>query len=167
VLRSPNDRAAYDRQLAGGTGPGSGGSSGSGGPARPTPAATGRPVPSFGDHLVDPRIDPAADGRGGHRWGPIVAILVVAALVVIVTAYAAHGHPGSAGSGTTVGGSADGYQVGSCVAVIDQQADVVPCDQPNNGRVAATTDYPRPCPSGTETVSLIQLDLSLCLKPSS
>ena len=40
----------------------------------------------------------------------------------------------------------------------------VPCSQPNAGQVVATTDYPRPCPTGTQTLSLIEQNLNLCLR---
>ena len=57
--------------------------------------------------------------------------------------------------------------MGSCVAVDVRArgAVVVPCDQPHTGTVAATTDYPRPCPPGTYTVALVAEQLSLCLTP--
>ena len=59
------------------------------------------------------------------------------------------------------------YPVGSCVAVTaGPTAVVVPCDQPHSGTVASTTDYPRPCPTGTYTVALVAQDLSLCLTSS-
>ena len=53
------------------------------------------------------------------------------------------------------------YPVGSCVAVTPGPvAYTVPCDQPHTGTVAATTDYPRPCPSGTSEVALVEQQLS-------
>ncbi len=93
-------------------------------------------------------------------------ILAVAVLAVTVTAYASHGHPSPTGT-TTAGNRSSDYPVGSCVAVIaGPAAVVVPCDQPHSGTVASTTDYPRPCPTGTYTVALVAQELSLCLTSS-
>ncbi len=83
--------------------------------------------------------------------------------VLIVTAYASHTH-----EPPTTGGQVqtDPYAVGTCVAVTPGPvASTVPCDQPHTGKVAATTDYPRPCPSGTDPVDLVQQQLTLCLTP--
>ncbi len=93
-------------------------------------------------------------------------VLAVAVLVVTVTAYASHGHPSPAGTSTPQN-APSGYPVGSCVAVTTgPTAVVVPCDQPHSGTVAATTDYPRPCPPGTFTVALVAQELTLCLTSS-
>ena len=93
-------------------------------------------------------------------------ILAVAVLVVTVTAYASHGHPSPTGTSTR-SRPPSGYPVGSCVAVTaGPTAVVVPCDQPHSGTVASTTDYPRPCPTGTFTVALVTQELSLCLTAS-
>ena len=105
----------------------------------------------------------AAGGRRGWRWAGVILILAVAVLVVTVTAYASHGHPAPTGTTPSPNQSSD-YPVGSCVAVtVGPSAVVVPCDQPHSGTVASTTDYPRPCPTGTYTVALVAQDLSLCL----
>jgi hypothetical protein len=160
VLRSPGDRAAYDDRLRVTT---DAPASTVGRASRPPVAARG---PSFDDRLVDPRDAAWEGGRRGRRWVPVVVILVVAALVVTVTAYASHPHnsPSGPGSGGQV---STGWQVGSCVAVMSgPSAVVVPCDQPHTGTVAATTDYPRPCPPETYTVALVADNVSLCLKPS-
>ena len=96
----------------------------------------------------------------------MVIILAVAVLVVTVTAYASHEHPSPSGT-TTPESVFQGYPAGSCVAVTaGPTAVVVPCDQPHTGTVASTTDYPRPCPSGTFTVALVAQQLSLCLTSS-
>ncbi len=105
-------------------------------------------------------------GRRGWRWAGVVIILAVAVLAVTVTAYASHGHPAPTGTTTSPNVASD-YAVGSCVAVTaGPTAVVVPCDQPHSGTVASTTDYPRPCPTGTYTVALVAQDLSLCLTSS-
>ena len=47
------------------------------------------------------------------------------------------------------------FDVGSCVTILPGPTVVrVPCTEPNAGQVVATTDYPRPCPTGTQTLSL-------------
>ena len=160
LSRAP-DRAAYDQTLRDGARPA---------PARPSVAPRpGAAPPSFGDRLVDPRLAPVErSGHRGWRWVSVASILVAAALIVTVTAYASHGHPSTGASTTSSSGpGAGGYQVGACVAVTPGPAAyVVPCDEPHSGTVAATTDYPRPCPSGTETVALVAENLTLCLTSS-
>jgi hypothetical protein len=160
VLRNPAARAAYDEQLTAASRPP---------PRHPaTPRRTVRP-PSFADHLVDPRVESGPPRhRSGWRWAPVVVIVVVFVSVLVATAYAAHHHDGSGGSGGSGGVQVqtDNYPVGSCVAVTPGPvATVVPCDQPHTGTVAATTDYPRPCPSGTSEVALVEQQISLCLTP--
>jgi len=162
VLRSPAARAAYDEQLRGQSG-----ATGSGvnGPA-PT---SDRPAPrSFDGQLVDPRsIDPRTGGSGGARpgrWLPItiVVVLVLAGLVVAALSVARRSSHVDEPVVVT-----NRYPIGSCVAVAPGASGplvgVVSCDGPNSGQVAATTDYPRPCPAGTETVSLVAEQLSVCL----
>jgi len=156
VLRNPAARAAYDEQQAGAARPT---------PApRPAAAAGGARPPSFADHLVDPRDDPGTAGRSGWRWAPVVVIVVVFVGVLVATAYAAHHHDGNGSSGVQV--QTDRYPVGTCVAVTPGPvATSVSCDQPHTGTVAAVTDYPRPCPSGTSEVALVEQQISLCLTP--
>jgi hypothetical protein len=152
VLRSPGDRAAYDDQLRSGSITGR------------SSASVDRSAPSFEGQLVDPRrIDPRAGGAGRHRgrWVPvlIVAVLVLVGLVLAVSTSSRH-----AGQVDEPVVRTNRYAVGSCVAVQPGPVVlVVPCDGPNSGRVAATTDYPRPCPSGTETVSVVADQVSVCL----
>jgi hypothetical protein len=159
VLGNPVARAAYDDELAGADRPR---------PARVAPsAAASARGPSFSDRMVDPRAHGGAvgsDERRGWRWVPVAAILLVVVGVLIGTAYAAHHHDGG-GSGGSPAATVH-YAVGSCVAVAPGPvAYTVPCDQPHTGTIAATTDYPRPCPSGTSTVALVEQELSLCLTP--
>ncbi len=93
----------------------------------------------------------------------MVVIGVVFVLVLIVTAYAAHKHDPTT---TPVQVQTDHFAVGSCVAVTSgPTALTVPCDQPHTGVIAATTDYPRPCPSGTDAVALVDEQTTLCLTP--
>jgi DnaJ-domain-containing protein 1 len=158
VLGTPAARAAYDAELAESRRP----------RPVPTPGATTRArTPSFGDRLVDPRTSRGAvvgGERRGWRWVPVIVIGLVVVGVLVATAYAAHHHDGGPSGGVQV--HPDQYPVGSCVAVAPGPvAYTVPCDQPHTGTVAATTDYPRPCPSGTSTVALVEQQLSLCLTP--
>jgi hypothetical protein len=158
VLRSPSSRAKYDEQLRG--------------VATSATAVRDRTgeyrPPSFADRLVDPRaesMDSAEVGSRpkGWRWAPMVVIGVVFALILIGTAYAAHKH--DSGS-TPVQVQTSHYEVGSCVAVLNGPAAVtVPCDSPHTGTIAATTDYPRPCPGGTDPVALVDEQVTLCLTP--
>ena len=85
--------------------------------------------------------------------------------VLVVTAYAAHHHSDSR-VGRASRCTPTGTRSARCVAVTPGPvAYTVPCDQPHTGTVAATTDYPRPCPSGTSEVALVEQQLSLCLTP--
>jgi hypothetical protein len=154
VLRRPAGRAAYDAELERAAHP-----------PTPSPRTSGGPrAPSFADRLVDPRDDPGAGGRSRWRWAPVVVILVVFGAVLVGTAYAVHHHDGDNGGGVQV--QTDRYPIGSCVAVMPGPvATTVPCDEPHTGTVAATTDYPRPCPAGTSEVPLVEEQISLCLTP--
>lgn len=159
VLRRPAGRAAYDVELERATRAPS--------PPRRAASTSGPRPPSFSDHLVDPRDDPAAagGGRSGWRWAPVAVIIVVFAAVLVGTAYALH-HPDGSGGGGGVQVQTGRFPVGACVAVTPGPvAETVPCDQPHTGTVAATTDYPRPCPSGTSEVALVEEQISLCLTP--
>jgi DnaJ domain len=158
ALGTPAARALYDAGLA---------EDRTARPLRPPAGRTGARTPSFGDRLVDPRVVPGAVAgreRSGWRWAPVIVLVAVFVGVLVVTAYAAHNHHDSPSGGVQV--HTDRYPVGSCVAVTPGPvAYTVPCDQPHTGTVAATTDYPRPCPSGTSAVALVEQQLSLCLTP--
>jgi hypothetical protein len=155
VLRSPADRAAYDDALRG-----------TSVEHRDTTVA-GHAGPSFADRLVElPRHDaapfpPRPSGRW-HRRVPllIVAVLLVGGLVLAIAVSASR--PSTSGDQPEL--RTGRYSPGSCVAVQPgPTAAVVSCDLPNSGRVAVTTDYPRPCPTGTETIALVEERVALCL----
>jgi hypothetical protein len=56
------------------------------------------------------------------------------------------------------------YDVGSCVLVTPgPAATTVDCSQQGAQRIAAVTDYPRPCPSGTSDVDLVEQQTTLCV----
>jgi len=162
VLGDPAARAAYDADLTAAARPQP--------VRRPAPGGSGARPPSFADRMVDPRTGAATAGGGsgrGWRWVGVALVGAVFVGVLVLTAYAAHHHTtGGGGVPSTVGGQSDQYPVGSCVAVTPGPvAFTVSCDQPHTGKVAATTDYPRPCPSGTSTVALVEQQISLCLTP--
>jgi len=154
VLRSPADRAAYDDALRARS-------------VSSSPMSTVDPlVPSFADQLVVPVRDesvPAAGRRpaGFARWAPllIVGLLLVGGLIVAISVSSRRSSPIDQPELRT-----NRYEIGSCVVVTPgPQVVGVSCDLPNSGRVAATTDYPRPCPAGTQTVSIVVERLSVCL----
>jgi hypothetical protein len=160
VLRSPNARADYDAELGAARRPA----------AATTPAASragaAGGAPSFADRLVDPRAEDGPVGaRRGRKWAPVIVVGVVFVTVLVFTAYAVHGHP--SGSPVQVQTTQQPrYTVGSCVALTSGPlATPVPCDGPSSGRIAATTDTPRPCPPGTDAVPLEDQLTTLCLTP--
>ena len=157
VLRNPASRAAYDEQLAGGS------PATARVPARAGGGAT-RPV-SFADQLVDPTRVGAGDERSSRRLGRWAPVLVIVGLVVVIAALAinASRQPSSpAPPGVQL--QTEQFQVGSCVVVLaGPDAVTVPCDEPNSGKISATTDYPRPCPPATTTVALVARQITLCL----
>ncbi|HEY5156258.1 MAG TPA: J domain-containing protein [Acidimicrobiales bacterium] len=165
VLRNPASRAAYDDQLAAKSADGPAVA-----PHRPSasPGVTGRP-PSFADQLVDPTRVDAGDRRpSGRRWMRLAPVLVVVALVVVLAGFgvmASHKPSTPAPPGVEL--HTEQFEVGSCVAVTPgPEATTVSCSEPNSGQISSTTDYPRPCPPNTATVSLVSRQISLCLVPS-
>ncbi len=166
VLRNPAARAAYDEQLAA--------AGGAGAPSVPAhrqaaPGGVGGRPPSFADQLVDPtRADPRDERvrRGGlRRWAPVLVIAVVVSVVTVLAVHAAHKSSAPPPPGVEL--QTEQFQVGSCVAVTPgPEAVTGPCNEPNRGQIAATTDYPRPCPPDTTTVALVERHISLCLVPS-
>lgn len=133
-----------------------------------SPEKAGDLVPMDGQ-LVDPqRIDPRPGGgrsRRRGRWVPvlIVAVLVAAGVAVAVRMAAHRSAPSDEPVVRT-----NRYEVGSCVTISPgPMVSILSCGRPNSGRVKATTDYPRPCPSGTETVSVVAEQVSVCLSGTS
>jgi hypothetical protein len=156
VLRSPASRAAYDDELRAAEDRTPEGST----HERPTSSGAHR-RPSFADHLVDPRAETAPRHRGWRLWAPVLVVVALVVGILVATAYARRS---GSDAPTEPEVHTTRFSVGDCVAVRPgPTVEGVPCDQPNTGRVVATTDYPRPCPSGTITVSLVEQQLSLCL----
>jgi hypothetical protein len=163
VLRNPASRAAYDDELRAASGREAEARAASRSATARSPAGV-----SFAEHLVDPtRPDPGGEARGHlRRWAPVLIVLGLLGLILVFTAYASH-KPSDQPAVPGVELHTDAYQVGSCVVVVaGPEAASVSCDQPNSGRIASTTDYPRPCPPDTQTVTLVDRHLSLCLVPS-
>ncbi len=172
ALGTPASRAGYDEQLrhdgllparagfapAGSSAGPSGGVGGAG-------AATvvGR-VPSPTDHLVEPSRDFGimVPKRHTGRWVALGVVVVLVALGVIAAVAASHDRQRAPAEPEL---RTNGFEIGSCVVVLPGPAVTkVPCTQSNAGRVVATTDYPRPCPTGTQTLSLADEQLNLCLR---
>ena len=92
-----------------------------------------------------------------------VAVLVAAGVAVAVRMAAHRSAPSDEPVVRT-----NRYEVGSCVTISPgPMVSILSCGRPNSGRVKATTDYPRPCPSGTETVSVVAEQVSVCLSGTS
>jgi hypothetical protein len=171
VLRSPASRAAYDDELRDqGLLPARAGAAIGARPARPpagaTPATVVGRVPSPTEGLVEPRRDVGILERRSHtgRWVALAVVVVIVTVGVIAAVAASHDRQ-QAPSDPEVRTNA--FEVGSCVTILPGPSVVeVPCDQTNAGRIVATTDYPRPCPTGTETLSLPDDNLNLCLRSS-
>ena len=178
ALGTPAARATYDDQLrrdgllparAGPTAAGTGAGAGTGAAAGSTAGArsgstvVGR-VPSPTEHLVEPSRDFGilAPARHTGRWvalGVVVLVIVVGVIAAIVSVQDHKLAPADPEVHTS------SVEVGSCVTILPGPAVLkVPCTQPNAGQVVATTDYPRPCPTGTETLSLVDDNLNLCLR---
>jgi hypothetical protein len=170
ALRSPAGRAAYDDELRrDGLLPARPGDDvGSGTAARRTAGAGAAPVvgrvPSPVDQLVEPSRDFGimVPRRHTGRWvalGVVVVIIVLGVIAAIAASQTSTRAPTDPELRT------NGFQVGSCVVVLPGPAVAeVPCTQSNAGQVVTTTDYPRPCPTGTETLTLADQHLNLCLR---
>jgi len=174
ALRSPASRADYDDQLRrDGLLPARhGGESTSDGPRTSdrAPGTTSAPVvgrvPSPTDQLVEPSRDFGILEPRRHtgRWvalGVVVVLVVVGVIAAIAASQDGTRAPADPELRTGT------FEIGSCVVVLPGPtvADV-PCSQSNAGQVMATTDYPRPCPTGTQTLTLIDQNLNLCLRPN-
>ena len=167
VLGTPATRAAYDDQLrAEGLlppRPGEGSSA-----VRSSAGSAGRSssigrVPSPTDQLIEPARDfgVLVPRRHTGRWvavGVVVVLLAAGAIAAVVAAQHDATPPADPELRTNA------FEVGSCVTIEPGPVvSSVPCNQPNAGRIASTTDSPRPCPTGTQSLSLADQKLTLCL----
>lgn len=81
------------------------------------------------------------------RRGPIVAMLVVAAVLFVVTAYA------SGGPDERRGNAPGGVAAEECVRILEgERAVATSCAGPNNGRIVTTVSAALDCPRGTRYV---------------
>lgn len=180
VLSDPARRADYDRSLTlrPATRAGAG--------ARPGPGTTtaGARTAATGRQGEDPRsshdaagsddpdaalarlraaeVDPdEPDLSPAHFWllrrGPLVAVLAVAAVLFVATAYAGSGARGGAGTegrGTTAA-PALATGSGGCVQENADRVGIrVDCGGPNDGTIVTTVRRVQDCPQGTRYVSL-------------
>jgi hypothetical protein len=175
ALGSPANRAAYDDELrASGLLPArahdaasaaSVASTMAAGSAAPRSATVVGRVPSPTEHLVEPARDfgimaPRKSHAG--RWVAFGAVVVVVVLGVIAAIAAAQDRDQAPADPEL---RTNAFEVGSCITILPGQSVVeVPCNQLNAGQIVATTDYPRPCPTGTLTLSLLEDSLNLCLR---
>jgi hypothetical protein len=155
VLSDPARRAEYDRSRS--SAPAAGGSTdrgrataGSPAGASPRPAPAEDPTPWDDDgrrrDLVsdpdEPDLHPATFFL--LRRGPIVALLLVGAVLFLVTAYA--------GSGDEPVDGAD-LPADTCVLLVERSKGVlVDCSLPNDGEVVAGVAAPLECPEATRYV---------------
>ncbi|MGZ4786805.1 MAG: J domain-containing protein [Acidimicrobiales bacterium] len=174
ALGSPDGRAAYDDELRrDGLLPprsGSGTEAGQAPSARARGATTAAPVvgrvASPTDQLVEPSRDFGIMVPKRHTGrGVALGVVVVLVALGVIAAVAASQDQTRAPADPEL--RTNGFDVGSCVVVLPGPAVAqVPCSQPNAGQVVTTTDYPRPCPTGTETLTLADQHLNLCLRPT-
>lgn len=141
VLRDPIRRNAYDRKVLG---------------LRPARAAAEtRPAVDPDGDLDDddtPYPQQALEhGMSMFRALPWIAVGVVLLAIFVFTAYA--------------GGNKKGDDlVGSCVSLAGGSTSEVPCEGPNDGKVALITDRASLCP-GDSTARSVAGDQWLCLRP--
>jgi curved DNA-binding protein CbpA len=156
VLSDPTRRADYDRSLrAARTGPT---------PPPPTPnhsTRTVRPEDSDDPDEALERLRRAEaeedheDLLPGHLWllrrGPVVAAVVIAVVLFVVTAYAGSGGSGGSdaeGVGGPAGRSPAIDEAGSCVRFLpgaERAAYTVSCGGPNDGRIVGRVQQAMDC----------------------
>ncbi len=181
VLRNPAARAHYDDDLRRTeralVGAGSGLSTGSSATLHRSTTAARREM-AFGrepDQVADLLPASAAEPIRAPRlftWGPVLLGGTVLVLILVTVGFGAR-KPTNGVRVQTV----EAFGVGTCVAVASDEAlgtsvageqarqiaVSVPCSAPNVGRVSARENLPRPCPSGSWALPLVELRESLCL----
>ncbi len=157
VLRDPARRAEYDRRGAGrGPRPETVGWPGTGSPVSGS-AVRGSP-------LIEPELEevvPAVARRPGWQAHPVQVIVVVLVLLGFVVALAATGgRQEPEGVDTT-----ERFAPGSCVQVTTTPGLVeVACEEPGALAVLGSEPFPRPCPSGSQAVVLLEEQRSVCVR---
>ncbi len=134
VLSDPGTRRQYDAALL----------------PPPSSAAVVRPTPAAARAVEQPH------GEAG-RWAKPVTVFAIAVLcfslaaVFVFTAYAGRGGDARSPETGATGKVSVVAAVGDCVIVRGGHASqVVPCDEPNDGRVISEVDRGRPCTRAEE-----------------
>ncbi|MGY6500530.1 MAG: J domain-containing protein [Acidimicrobiales bacterium] len=158
VLRDPQRRQAYDRDLAGG-------STTEVGSEFDAPPSAPRRDPSDPPHV--PTSAPVGCLAAAAGVVPWVALLMVLGAIFVFTAYAGSGRdddPSASDGGPAM------VQVrdlrGSCIQLINGA--VVPVDclmRPHEGRIVAQASRDAECPEGTDTWVVRQQDVLACTEP--
>jgi DnaJ-class molecular chaperone len=160
VLRSPARRAEYDTRLRGGT------------PVWEQSSARAKRTAPVTPRVADLRPQHAAAGTGaptGTRFGPIVAVIVVA--VAAMLGFAAWATTGSSNDGRDVNvqtGTSFGENTCVLLASVDGRITPVPNDCGTIGvlRIDQVLDLGRPCPGNLEAFDLQADQIRLCLDPT-
>jgi len=150
-LRDPERRRAYDRSL----------------PDLRPPSAPNGTVRDLQDPRPPPPSGIVVSARTAPfwRWGPVVAAVVLGAVLIIGSAYATSQDSTPPSSATP--SVAEVLRVGTCARIVagpsGKVAQSIPCDQQFASKIEAVVDSPRPCPPSTATVSLYDGKTTLCL----
>jgi hypothetical protein len=164
VLRDPERRAAYDTTRPGApvTVVDPGGSpapriAGFGG----APLVGSAPTRTVAD--LEPEVEGAPTVVRRRRWSRHGPALAVGALVLLVTVIALLATLTAEPEPTNVE-TTERFPVGSCVTIgLDQVVEEASCVSAGAREIVAKEAFPRPCPSGTEALVLIEQNVSLCL----
>jgi len=167
VLRDPERRARYDASAAvaatlvateaAPAGPRIG--------AAYTPRPMGIPFRPLGVPELEPEVEAQPTVVPRRRWtahGPVLVVVALVLLVAVVGCIAAvSSDPAPTNIETT-----ERFPIGSCIVVTqEQEVTEASCRLVGARRVVGREGFPRPCPSGTEAVLLLDNDESLCVEP--
>ena len=154
VLRDPERRAAYDRELARQQRP-------------PETASAPRPRVDHGDHADLVAVAPAGPLTavlGGLPWLVVLGLL---AAIFVFTAYAAGGRDDAPADGGPPASVAISDLRGQCVQRTNGLTLVVNCGvTPNEGRIVALAGGGAECPAGTTAIAVPQQGVDACVVPT-
>jgi DnaJ domain len=125
---------------------------------------TGIPYRPAGVPDLEPEVEAQPTVVQKRRWtshGPVLVVIALVLLVAIAGCIATV----SSDPAPTKFETTERFPVGSCVVV--QQDDTVTeasCRLVGARRVVGREPFPRPCPTGTEAIVLIEEDSSLCVQ---
>lgn len=148
VLGDPEARRRYDASL------------------HPQPSVPRQSRFDSGAYRFDPHLDtgggdPEADLVRTHHspWRrlPWIAVLAVLAIIFVFTAY-------SGGPGPEVDQPARESAVGRCVSRQPGYDAIVPCSQPNNGRIVSEIGSGAACPANAVPARLLGRSGAVCLQ---